>query len=331
MSEPRSGAGIPIAIAVALITGTFAAVPGILSFINTPKQIEAELAKVKQQGEMQIQLQRDRTVAEFLARLDDPAPHIRSGAALSLSALGGDTIAPVLVGKLREAVAEGVEEEGERQFLNALKQSLFAIGAPALEELLHLNRDLTPAAKQAVADLVKPGGTTRDLTAAQADKAQRELLTLTATAEEVKDVIRAILFKTANLSVAPPGEPSPLLAYGISLSHSNLSGSRLIRLNLSGVDLSFADLRNVSLEESHCVETRFDGALLAGALFQEGVFDRASFRSALIRSPSPYFGSSSFDGADFAGARIDEPRFTDHLERGGALNLRQAQEAPASG
>ena len=129
-SEPKSG--IIISIAVALITGMFASIPVILSFINTPKLIEAEIAKVREQNETQIRLQQDQTVADFLARLSDPAPHVRSGAALSLSALGGDTIVPVLVGKLREAVAEEVQaqslnvpstdERVQRQFINALKQ-----------------------------------------------------------------------------------------------------------------------------------------------------------------------------------------------------------------
>lgn len=259
MSESESKSKIQTSIVVALITGMCASIPGILSFINTPKQIEAELAKVQTQNEMQIQLQRDRTMAEFLARLDDPAPHIRSGAALSLSALGGDTIVPVLVGKLQQAVAENAladmsevasidDERGQRQFVNALKQSLFAIGAPALKELLHLNRDLQPTMKQAFASSVKPRENIGNMSEAQQEEVARYLLMLEATAREVKDVIRAILFKIANLSVAPPEEPSPLLKYGISLSHADLSRLRLVRLNLSGVNLSFANLSGSYLE-----------------------------------------------------------------------------------
>ena len=331
MSELESKSGIPISIAIALITGMCASIPGILSFVNTPKQIEAELAKVQGQNETQIQLQRDRTVAEFLARLDDPAPHVRSGAALSLSALGGDSIVPVLVGKLQEAVAEGaqadvskdssLDEKGQRQFVNALKQSLFAIGAPALKELLHLNRDMTPSMKQAFASRVKPGETIEDMGDTKQEEAMREFLMLEKVAHEVKDVIRAILFKIANLSVAPPGKPSPLLEYGISLSHANLSKLRLIRLNLSGVNLSFADLRGASLEESYCAETRFNGALLKDVIFLQGVFEGAEFRDALIMSPAPYFSKSSFEGAEFSGARIKDRQFSKYLRNGGALNV----------
>jgi Pentapeptide repeats (8 copies) len=336
MSDSESKSGITTSIAVALITGMCASIPGILSFVNTPKQIEAELSKVREQNETQIQLQRDQTVAEFLARLDDPAPHIRSGAALSLSALGGDTIVPVLVGKLQEAVAEGaqadvskvasLDEKGQRQFVNALKQSLFAIGPPALKDLLHLNRDITPAMKQALASRAKARETIRNMSEAQQEEVAREFLMLETTAREVKDVIRAILFKLANLSVAPPGKPSPLLEYGISLSHADLSRLRLIRLNLSGVNLSFADLRGASLEESYCAETRFDGALLKDVLFLQGVFDGAKFRDALIMSPAPYFGESSFKGADFTGARIEDRGFSEYLRSGGALNVRYVSE-----
>lgn len=340
MSESESKSGITISIAIALITGMCASIPGILSFVNTPKQIEAELAKVREQNETQIQLQRERTVAEFLARLDDPAPHIRSGAALSLSALGGDTIVPVLVGKLQEAVAEGaqadvsevasLDEREQQQFINALKQSLFAIGAPALKDLLHLNRDLMPAMKQTLASLGKQGEKIRNMTEAQQEEAVRELLMLKATAREVKDVIRAILFKVANLSVAPPGELSPLLEFGISLSHADLSRLRLIRLNLSGVNLSFADLRGASLEESYCRETRFDGALLKDVLFLQGVFDRAKFSEALIMSPAPYFSESSFKGADFTGARIEDRKFSEYLQSEGGLNVRRMSEETPS-
>lgn len=331
MSELEAKSGTSIAIAVALITGICASIPGILSFVNTPKQIEAELATVRAQSETQIQLQREQTVAEFLARLDDPAPHIRSGAALSLSALGGDTIVPVLIGKLQEAVAEAVQanssegassdKSGERQFVNALKQSLFAIGAPALTELLHLNRDLKLAMKQAFASRVRLGATIRELSDAQREEAARELLVLEATSREVKDVIRAILFKVANLSVAPHGEPSPLLEYDISLSHADLSRLRLIRLNLSGVNLSFADLRGASLEESYCAQTRFDSALLKDVIFLQGVFDRATLKDALIVSPAPHFSDSSFQGADFTGARIENRGFAEYLRGAGAVNV----------
>jgi pentapeptide repeat protein len=333
MSERESKSGIPIAIAVALITGMFASIPGILSFVNTPKQIEAELSKVQGQNETQIQLQRDRTVAEFLARLDDPAPHIRSGAALSLSALGGDTIVPVLVGKLREAVGESaladvskvssLDARGQRQFVNALKQSLFAIGAPALKDLLHLNRDLTPAIKQAFASRVKPGETIENMSKVQKNDAMRELMMLGKVDHEVKDIIRAILFKVSNLSVAPPGEPSPLIKYGISLSHADLSRLRLIRLNLSGVNLSFANLHGASLEESHCAETNFESAALSDVIFLQGMFERANFRNASIKTPSPSFFQSNFEGADFTGAQIYDPNFSKYLQSHGALNVRK--------
>jgi len=331
MSGVESKSGIAISIAIALITGVFASIPGVLSFINTPKQIESELAKVQKQSETQLQLQRERTVAEFLARLDDPAPHVRSGSALSLAAFGGDTIVPILIGKLQEAIAESNHtdehdidsrtERDHRQFINALKQSLFAIGVPALEDLLHLNRDLVPAMKQAVKRTAKPETAEKVIIEAQREKTARELLVLTATALEVKDVIRAILFKAANFGIAPPGEPSPLLSLGISLAHSDLSGLRLIRLNLSGVDLSFADLRGASFEESYCRETRFDSALLKDTVYLQGVFDGANFSRALIMTPALNYSESSFEGANFTAARINDSKFSEYLISSGGLNV----------
>lgn len=104
-----------VSVIVAVIAGAFAAAPGLYaSYVNTPQQIkaelntvllqsetqielqtneiEAELNRILQQSEIQIQLQRDKEVATILARLDDPRGHVRTGAALSLGALGGEEI-----------------------------------------------------------------------------------------------------------------------------------------------------------------------------------------------------------------------------------------------
>ncbi len=153
-----------IPVIVAVITGIFAGIPALLNFINTPRTIEAKFGKIRLQSEEQLKLQREQEVARILVRLDDPDVHVRAGAALALSMLGGKQVVPILVGKLRESATklallelttkETVNTESiqqERLFINALKQSLLTIGLPSLEQLIELNRELRSSPKQAAA------------------------------------------------------------------------------------------------------------------------------------------------------------------------------------
>ena len=149
--ENGSKSSIVVPVIVAFITGLLAGVPALLDYAQTPKQIEGEFRKIQLQSEAELRLQRDQAVAQILARLDDPDVHIRAGAALSLSVLGGAEILPILVGKLRESASKiaflEMDDKGrykddirkEEQILHSLKQSLLSIGSPFLGLLVDLN------------------------------------------------------------------------------------------------------------------------------------------------------------------------------------------------
>ena len=307
-----------VPILVALVTGVAAATPGILSFFNTPLKISAEFRKLQEESELKLQLQRDEIVAKFLTRLDDPQLHIRSGAALSLSAFGEDNVIPILAGKLQEAVEESnssrktagksevADPEKEQQFVVALEQSLIALGVPSLRYLLDLDRDYIAQSKQDVILGLTPsrGDITAELRFGR----------------RLAEVIRSILFKVSNFSVAPKGTQSPLVKKNIALSYADLRQVLLSDINLSGVDFSFALLYQASFYGADLTGSRFEGAYLPEVRFTKGIFDKANFRNAIIRKPFD-FQQASFHGADFAGAKINDEEFKRYLIKQKAINV----------
>ena len=93
-----------VPVLVALIAGALAAIPAILGFIITPRQIQSQLREterqiegnldaIRTQSREQLILQRDEFEAnllrELLGNLDDPQVNKRIGAAISLAVLGG--------------------------------------------------------------------------------------------------------------------------------------------------------------------------------------------------------------------------------------------------
>lgn len=61
-----------------------------------------------------------------------------------------------------------------------------------------------------------------------------------------------------------------------NLSHSNLSGVELSKMNLGGADLSYADLSNAKLNQVNLADANLDHANLTSAQMQQTDLSRAS-------------------------------------------------------
>lgn len=326
--DRNSRSSIFVPVLVALITGALAGIPALLSFINTPRQIEAELSKVRQQSEMQIKLQRDQEVATILARLDAPTVDARAGAALSLAVLGGEEVVPILVGKLRESSMELASleisgEEGvrsdrireEKRFINAVKQSLLTIGLPALSPLVELNRELKFTAWHLPRSRAAHDAETEE---EQVDL-QKEIDAHTRANDEVKDVIRSLLIKVSSVEGSEAQSVSPIAQQKISLAEIDLSYTVLIRINLAGVDLTNADLRDTRIAGVDFRNADLKGALLDDAGLGETNFEGADFEGASLVGAFNY-DQAKFKGANFSSAKIDNA-LKDYLRKNGALNV----------
>jgi len=69
-----------------------------------------------------------------------------------------------------------------------------------------------------------------------------------------------------------------------NLSHSNLSGVDLSKMNLGGADLSYADLSNAKLNQVNLADANLDHANLAGAELQQSDLSRANLNFANLTS-----------------------------------------------
>jgi len=65
-----------------------------------------------------------------------------------------------------------------------------------------------------------------------------------------------------------------------NLSHSNLSGADLSKMNLGGANLSYADLSNAKLNQVNLAEANLDHANLSGAQLQQSDLSRANLSFA---------------------------------------------------
>lgn len=338
-------------VIVAVIAGAFAAAPGLYaSYVNTPQQIKAELAtvllqsetqiklqtneieaelnRVLQQSETQIRLQRDQEVATILARLDDPKGYVRTGAALSLGALGGEEIVPVLVGKLREsamklALLEMNEEEMvesdniwiEKRFVTAVKQSLITIGLPALRPLVELNRDLRFADLRILGSRAGREAESEE----EQQKLWEEISVDTCANDEVKDAIQSILIKVSSVKGSEV-ESTSIIANSVSLANIDLSYLALMRINLAEVDLTNADLRYARLTWTNFTNADLRNAILDDAIIYGANFEGADLTGARLNNISD-FDLARVEKADFSSAIIDSDNLKDYLRQNGALNV----------
>ena len=315
-----------VPIIVALIAGIFGAIAGILNYITTPLQIEAELSKVQQQSETQIQLQRDTEVAKILTRLDDPTVYDRAGTALSLAVLGGEEIVPILVGKLRDScmrlvememsAKEGDDIEEEKRFVTALKQSLFTIGLPALGPLVELNRELRylewyVQGSRAVHEAESEAERTKIYEGAKVHLV---------TNDEIKDLIRSILNKVSGVEGSETDSASPIAQHKISLANIDLSYLVLWRINLAGVDLTNADLRLSQLTSSDFTNADLRNAILDKAVISGANFEGANLEGARLNGIT-WFEEARVEGANFSSTIIDSDALKEYLRQNGALNV----------
>jgi uncharacterized protein YjbI with pentapeptide repeats len=69
-----------------------------------------------------------------------------------------------------------------------------------------------------------------------------------------------------------------------NLSHSNLSGVELSKMNLGGADLSYADLSNAKLNQVNLADANLDHANLTGAQMQQTDLSRVNLNFANLTS-----------------------------------------------
>ncbi len=67
-----------------------------------------------------------------------------------------------------------------------------------------------------------------------------------------------------------------------NLSHSNLSGVDLSKMNLGGADLSYADLSNAKLHQVNLADANLDHANLTNAQLQQTDLSRANLNFAIL-------------------------------------------------
>ncbi len=272
-------------IIVAVITGSLAGIPSVLNYINTPRKIEAEVRKIREQSEAQLKLQRDKEVAVLLSRLDDP--RLSNGAVLSLAVLGGESIAPILVGQLRHSAIElaRLQEAGHRRakayagtqnFIETLRHALVTIGLPALPNVVDLNREIKFTIRH-----LETMRQTNLSNPYKRKELSREIAVQREANKQVKDVLRTMLFRVASRHKVEQ-EKSPIAGAGIDLADVDLSETSLIRLNLAEVDLRNADLGSALLYECDLRGAKLGRANLMGSGLWANQFRGADLREAYL-------------------------------------------------
>lgn len=111
-----------------------------------------------------------------------------------------------------------------------------------------------------------------------------------------------------------------------NLSHSNLSGVELSKMNLGGADLSYADLSNARLNQVNLADANLDHANLSGAQMQQTDLSRANLNFANLSQTNlqqailtkanlncANLNQADLSKADFAEANISGATFVNTL------------------
>ena len=93
-----------------------------------------------------------------------------------------------------------------------------------------------------------------------------------------------------------------------NLSHSNLSGVDLSKMNLGGADLSYTDLSNAKLNQVNLADANLDHAILTGAIIQQSDLSRANLSFANLASAN--LQQSIFSQANLTCANLNQADLT---------------------
>jgi uncharacterized protein YjbI with pentapeptide repeats len=98
-----------------------------------------------------------------------------------------------------------------------------------------------------------------------------------------------------------------------NMSHSNLSGVDLSKMNLGGADLSYADLSNAKLSQSNLADANLDHANLTGAELQQSDLSRANLGFAMLTGANlqqTLFANANLTCANLNQANLSKANFT---------------------
>ena len=93
-----------------------------------------------------------------------------------------------------------------------------------------------------------------------------------------------------------------------NISHSNLSGVDLSKMNLGGADLSYSDLSNAKLNQTNLADANLDHANLTGAQIQQSDLSRANLGFALLTSAN--LQETLLSKANLTCAKLDQADLT---------------------
>lgn len=99
-----------------------------------------------------------------------------------------------------------------------------------------------------------------------------------------------------------------------NISHSNLSGVDLSKMNLGGADLSYTDLSNARLIQVNLTGANLDHANLSGAQLQQSDLSRANLNGAILTGANlqqVIFTKSNLTCTNLDQADLSKSTFTD--------------------
>lgn len=101
-----------------------------------------------------------------------------------------------------------------------------------------------------------------------------------------------------------PFVPGKIDLHLANLSHSNLSGVSLSKMNLDGADLSYADLSNAKLNQASLIGADLSHANLAGAELQQSNLSGANLTAATLTAAN--LQQAIFSKADLTCANLNQ-------------------------
>ena len=112
---------------------------------------------------------------------------------------------------------------------------------------------------------------------------------------------------------AYPFIPGKIDLQQANISHSNLSGTDLSRLNLGGADLSYTDLSNAKLNQVNLAGANLDHANLSGAEIQQSDLSRTNLSNANLTGANlqqSLLASANLTCANLNQANLSKTTFT---------------------
>ncbi len=255
---------------VTIVTILSVLIGGLWTFWRYTEQQQQELER----QQLETQIRRQSTIAQFIADLSDETKRNTAAHALAIMSqeddiLARNYVAPFLVSRFGEAV----QSEGDESFTQALVLALISMGEPALEPVLTLNRQNT---------------TNRKYDYKYLDENEDKI---TATTQQI--MIHFLRNETAEL-IERQTDFS-----GVQLKDAELAGIRFDDLNLGSIEII----------DSNLCGTSFSGTNLNGALFRNVKFSGSGTSFFEAKLDDARFESSNIPEANLVQVSAEKTTF----------------------